>query len=78
MNPEKATIAVALLSVRRLSNQQLATLNLKVHAGWSSKECSGYDVVETLFDDDGQLIHPLLKDAFVIEVNRRVDGGEWK
>jgi hypothetical protein len=77
LDTKKAIIKGALLSIRELSNQQLATMNLNVHADWPCASTGGYDKVSHLFNDDGKLIHPILKDAFVIEVNRRVDAGEF-
>ena len=82
---EKATIAAGLLSIRELDNQQLAAFNLAVHAGWSCrkydgykyKKYDGYEIVSHLFDRYGYLVDSLLKDAFIHEVNRRVDEGSW-
>lgn len=76
-NPERIAIAGALLSIRKLPNQQLVTLNLAVGAGWACNGCDGYEIVKHLFDNEGHLLHPILKDAFAHEVNRRVEAGEW-
>lgn len=78
VSPDKATITGALKSIKQLSNASLATMRLKINAGWPCKDVEGFDKVNHLFDDDGKVIHALIEDAFSIEVNQRVKNGQFE
>jgi len=75
MDPERMAIVAATLSIRRLTDEELAAMNIAVQLDMDPREVTGYDKVSGCFTclttKGYSPAHDLVKQAFAEEAGRR-------
>jgi len=72
INPERMAIAGALMTLKKISDVELAALNLAIELETNPKEVDGYKKAKSLFTENGGTkVHELVREAFHIEIERR-------